>query len=128
MALHPIIHLLLSVDGELISVAVLRSYLGPLTRGRLPRTLAPLSFFIDLLGWVRTPHWDAILQVLLPLVVLIGGPLGDHDVRILDDEVVAGPHVEFQSLRRRPTRCLTAVAFLLWLAAEPVKRKGESMS
>ena len=34
------------------------------------------------------------------MIVLVAGRLRDHYVRVLHDEIVAGSHIEFQSLRR----------------------------
>lgn len=78
LPLHPLIDLLLSVDGELSVVAALGDDLGALTGGRLPRPLISLPLIVDL-GWVR--HWHVVtLQEGLPLVVLVCSRLCDHDI------------------------------------------------
>ena len=95
----PLVDLLLRIDRELLAtsigvqVAAVALRVVALPRGRLTRSL-PGPFLKVLL------HRATILHELPRSALIIGvtRTLSYHYVRIFDDEVVAGAHVEFQSL------------------------------
>ena len=111
LVLHALVDLLLGIDAELAVVliaCVLRSC--SLSGGGLAR-----SFGRAFIHRLRVRHRHLLLHNLAwsALIISVWRGLGDHDVWILDYEVVTRAHIEFQSLRGTPTMHILALVVSL---------------
>ncbi len=109
LLLHALIDLLLGINAELIVIVLVAYEVSAstlwgdaLSWGGLARSFTATFFNTTLV--VVLPHRHCRLHHLLLTrctlaAVCVISPLGDHNVRILDDKIVAWPHIELKCLR-----------------------------